>query len=218
MTETTGWSDLNTYTTRGLLDHLDYLRRQKTYKEAANLKIEARAYELRIAAVERVLAIHNRRATEDDERRVAEERTVAATLRGLRNALLGWRDDVDAACLDWGHTITDRIDAMLKLAPSDEHWDRLVTIADEAFGLGPVEPLDATLARIERGIFEQHQRIANLEVQREADLREAWMAGHRATVAHSGVTDGGCGPSLMTPSESDAEEWAAEYARSKAGG
>jgi hypothetical protein len=31
--------------------------------------------------------------------------------------------------------------------------ERLVTIADEAFGLGPVEPIDATLTRIEAGIF-----------------------------------------------------------------
>jgi hypothetical protein len=54
--------------------------------------------------------------------------------------------------------------------------------------------------------------------QREAELREAWMTGHRETVRHSGVTDGGAGPSLMTPSESDAEEWAAEYARCKVGG
>lgn len=42
--------------------------------------------------------------------------------------------------------------------------DRSVTIADEAFGLGPVEPLDATLSRIERGIFEQHKLIAEQSV------------------------------------------------------
>jgi hypothetical protein len=30
--------------------------------------------------------------------------------------------------------------------------ERAVTIADEAFGLGPVEPIDATLTRIESGI------------------------------------------------------------------
>lgn len=53
---------------------------------------------------------------------------------------------------------------------------------------------------------------------REQDLREAWMAGHRETVGHSGVTDCGAGPSIMTPSDSDAEEWAAEYARCKVGG
>lgn len=52
-------------------------------------------------------------------------------------------------------------DAALALAAAA---DRAVTIADEAFGLGPVEPIDATLTRIERGIFEQHKRIAELEV------------------------------------------------------
>lgn len=41
--------------------------------------------------------------------------------------------------------------------------DRAVTIADEAFGIGPVEPPDDTLTRIERGISEQHQRIQMLE-------------------------------------------------------
>jgi hypothetical protein len=48
--------------------------------------------------------------------------------------------------------------------------DRAVTIADEAFGLGPVEPPDATMSRIERGIFEQHKRISDLE-RELADLR-----------------------------------------------
>lgn len=41
--------------------------------------------------------------------------------------------------------------------------DRAVTIADEAFGLGPVEPIENTLSRIERGISNQHQRNAALE-------------------------------------------------------
>lgn len=41
--------------------------------------------------------------------------------------------------------------------------DRAVTIADEAFGLGPAEPLEETLSRIERGIFGQRQRISELE-------------------------------------------------------
>ena len=40
---------------------------------------------------------------------------------------------------------------------------RLVDIADEAFGLGPVEPVEATLSRIEQGIAQQRRRIAELE-------------------------------------------------------
>lgn len=43
--------------------------------------------------------------------------------------------------------------------------DRLVAIADEAFGTGPVEPIEATLTRIERGVFEQRKRIAELEAE-----------------------------------------------------
>lgn len=46
--------------------------------------------------------------------------------------------------------------------------DRIVTIAAEAFGLGPIEPIDATMSRIERGIFEQHKRISELERELEA--------------------------------------------------
>lgn len=54
--------------------------------------------------------------------------------------------------------------------------DRAVTIADEAFGLGPVEPLDDTLDRIEQGINQQHRRILDLEMRETrlaADLGNA---------------------------------------------
>lgn len=40
--------------------------------------------------------------------------------------------------------------------------DRAVTIADEAFGAGPVEPLDATLSRIERGIHDQAKELREM--------------------------------------------------------
>lgn len=66
---TDGWVDLNTYTTVALLSHLDHLRKERMHKEAADLLIEARAYALRIAAAERMLAIHNRRATEAEDQR-----------------------------------------------------------------------------------------------------------------------------------------------------
>jgi hypothetical protein len=45
---------------------------------------------------------------------------------------------------------------------------RAVTIADEAFGLGPVEGLDETLGRIEAGINRQHMRISELETKLKA--------------------------------------------------
>lgn len=89
---------------------------------------------------------------------------------------------------------------------SAEHRDRIVTIADEAFGLGPVEPLDATLTRIERGLHEQHKRLLNLQTQCEADLREAFIAGS-------------CWFKDRWPDDDrDPRPAAAEYARSKAGG
>lgn len=79
-TDASGWADLNTYSTASLLAHLDWLRKERTYKEAANLIIEARAYALRIAAAERMLAIHNRRATEAEDQRQAEERAAQPAL------------------------------------------------------------------------------------------------------------------------------------------
>jgi len=42
---------------------------------------------------------------------------------------------------------------------------RLVTITDEAFGPFPVETIEGTMSRLERGVFEQRQRIADLEAQ-----------------------------------------------------
>lgn len=45
--------------------------------------------------------------------------------------------------------------------------ERAVTIADEAFGLGPVEPIDDTLTRIEAGIFAARMRENALEAEVE---------------------------------------------------
>lgn len=58
----------------------------------------------------------------------------------------------------------DRVEIELraKLAQLQAGADRAVTIADEAFGLGAVEPLEDTLTRIERGIFEQHAELSRL--------------------------------------------------------
>jgi len=53
--------------------------------------------------------------------------------------------------------------ALRRIAELEAASDRAVAISDEAFGLGPVEPLEATLARIERGLTGQRRRIAALE-------------------------------------------------------
>lgn len=53
--------------------------------------------------------------------------------------------------------------------------ERAVTIADEAFGLGPVEPIDATLSRIEAGIFAARQRETALEAEVQRLL--CWTVG-----------------------------------------
>lgn len=73
--------------------------------------------------------------------------------------------------------------------------DRAVTIADEAFGIGPVESFDETLGRIECGIHEQHvlveaqrSRIRELEVAIEGvvDIERSdaahWDAVNRARI------------------------------------
>lgn len=60
--------------------------------------------------------------------------------------------------------------------------DRAITIADEAFGFGPVEPLDATLGRIERGI---HEQVKELRAVRERHGAES--AEHDSTRASLGA-------------------------------
>jgi len=61
-------------------------------------------------------------------------------------------------------TVGGRIRLMaLELQQLRAAAERAVTIADEAFGIGPVEPIDSTLGRLERGIFDQHKRIVELE-------------------------------------------------------
>jgi hypothetical protein len=52
----------------------------------------------------------------------------------------------------------------------DEMYNRAVAIADEAFGIAPVETFDATLTRIERGIAGQRARILELERALDAHL------------------------------------------------
>lgn len=76
----------------------------------------------------------------------------------------------EAECMSIGGERGGRLRAALfELRRHRLAADRAVTIADEAFGLGPVEPLDDTLGRIERGINQQHQRIVQLESALAAD-------------------------------------------------
>jgi phage shock protein A len=63
-------------------------------------------------------------------------------------------------------------DAIEFAARHDELVARMVTIADEAFGLGCVESAEDTLSRIEQGIFAQHQRDNELERRIQALGRE----------------------------------------------
>lgn len=51
----------------------------------------------------------------------------------------------------------------------------IVTIADEAFGLAPVERIEDTLTRIERGIRAMRQRETALEA--EVQLLLCWTVG-----------------------------------------
>ncbi len=60
--------------------------------------------------------------------------------------------------------------------------DRAVTIADEAFGIGPVEPIDDTLTRIKLGL---HQRATSAykaackisELEAEVERLLCWTVG-----------------------------------------
>lgn len=79
----------------------------------------------------------------------------------------------DAAPEDAAHIAAASPPVMIALIARirelDAAADRAVMISDEAFGLGPVVPIEETLGRIERGIFGQGQRIRELE----AALRDA---------------------------------------------
>lgn len=78
--------------------------------------------------------------------------------------------------------------------------ERAVTIADEAFGLGPVEPIEATLDRIAVGITAARKRERALEA--EVDRLLCWTVGayvdgemeppHRAQFASHLVTCEAC--------------------------
>ncbi len=57
-----------------------------------------------------------------------------------------------------------------RIASLEASLARAAHIADEAFGLGPVEPIEDTLTRIESGIFELRRRIADLEERLDAQV------------------------------------------------
>jgi hypothetical protein len=68
---------------------------------------------------------------------------------------------------------------------------RAVTITDEAFRLGPVESLDDTLGRIERGIFEQHRTIECMRpVVEAAEAVRRWQDGERNSADLDAALDG----------------------------
>lgn len=296
-TETDGWTDLNTYTTPRLLSHLAWLRQERTHKEAASLKIEARAYELRIAAAERMLAIHNRRATEAEDQRVAEERTSAALSERDQEILSVLIDDVQAfgagddddrkderfqrdtsallrrlkrmgtrpevqpaltadevravvreaalpmlnyrltAATEINERFADDIAARVaeKLAGrgvSAEQRELQEWAIDVVFD-GPPGPEAGRFVEVEdmsgksvgvgqwinRGNGMWALRIPRAHpAQREAELREAFLAGAAWMSERTELGDGGAGFHVIEPSQGKTDDAAAEYARSKAGG
>lgn len=208
-------------TLRALLDRLHADRERY---DRANRIVEARACELEIAEMTRALAVVNRRSTEAEDQRVAEERVLTEErMREVVERVLieEWKQppaEADPVLVFIQRSAGRSAKELAGAAVSTEQRDRIVTIADEAFGLGPVETLDATLTRIERGIFEQHKRLINQEAQREADLREAVKYGMDWAVSNTLVTDSGCGATVDPPTDDARDLAAAEYARSKAGG
>ncbi len=57
--------------------------------------------------------------------------------------------------------------------------DRVKDVAHEAFGPFPVQTAEEALTAIERGIFEQRKRIAELEAQLAAAARRAHARAHK---------------------------------------
>lgn len=79
-------------------------------------------------------------------------------------------DQADAALV-----ISQRDRAIARLAILDDVLAQIVTIADEAFGLGPMERIEDTLTRIERGIRAMRQRETALEAEVQRLL--CWTVG-----------------------------------------
>lgn len=219
--------DLAKESTEDLLNEATRLRAKLAIAQQNDRRVDARAYELRILDVERAIAIHNRRATEQEDQRAAEERAPAAMLRGLRNAMLGWRDDIEDACLDWGHTITDRIDAMLKLAPATEERtlteERVREVVRTAIeDLTDRDGVGVHRARVADRVAEKLAGAVVDPAQREADLRDAFCAGFAFAEDKADISehDGWhrTNPRIEWPTAGQREQAAAEYARCKAGG
>lgn len=106
------------------------------------------------------------------------------------------------------------MEIMASRGTADEAWDDgdfAAVIADcvaEQLAERTLSP--EILTRIERRIFEQRKQLANLEAQREADLREAFMAGANWLDPEGQPWPGHESKEFL--------QAAAEYARSKAGG
>lgn len=58
-------------------------------------------------------------------------------------------------------TLIDRL--RLRVLDLEAAERMAITVADEAFGMGPIETAEETMLRIERGIAGQRQRISELE-------------------------------------------------------
>lgn len=212
---------------------IDALHGNRERYDRANRIVEARSCELEIAEATRALAILNRRATEaEDQRAVVASGQPVLTADEVRAVVRkAWPYSEMTAGLREA-TANAIAEKLAGRAVSSEQRDRIVTIADEAFGLGPVEPLDETLTRIEHGIFEQHRTAENelsdlrrrlaaataaselvtaerdtLRAQREADLRDAFLDGMAWAYGRSRISI-----------DQSRDQAAAEYARSKVGG
>ena len=182
---------------------------------------DARAYELRLADIERAIAVHNRRATEalDQQQDCVTQHEIDALL-----ALLRIRDLPEAYSVvtDLWAAVQQR-KAVQSALTADEVRAVVREAVSERLAETPLAILHATIFRdmvedIAAYVAEELAGRAPDPAQREADLREAYIQGGLFFAARCSVTDCGAGPSVAAPDAIVLEDAAAEYARSKAGG
>lgn len=194
---------------------IDALHANRERYDRANRIVEARSCELEIAEATRALAIINRRATEAADQRAAEERNhllsirqlvVKADVGGLWRAELATFDRVTAAPAQPALSADEVREVVRKAIAADHGWMCTEQRAQA----------DAIAARAAK---ELAGAVVSAE-QREADLREAFIAGCERAMGAAFLDQRGqdAGAQICGPTPGDVEWLAAEYARSKAGG
>lgn len=210
--------ELTSTPTEDLLRHAEHLRAKLAHAQEHGLRVDARAYELRLLDVERAIAVHNRRATEAEDQRAAAELAAQPALteervRDVVRAVV--LDEIRHARYDSEHAdiIADRaakelagraVSAAQREAVSRAQQYRIEDLVGWLrYALENWAPSGSDKAEKARASLDAAD--VQVKAQREADLREAFVEGASWGSAY-GIEGG------------NASSAAAEYARSKAGG